>query len=309
MSTNVAITQTRASMNPSPAAPVNTTNPALKTAPLGHLYFDQKQVEAAIAIAAKQPMNPAYSEFALLANPGKPGVWVSQMLANWSGNDGDGQSREYEGCAKWTALGNSLPYLKFKILDTFHIENLKSVRLFWAVSGFIRGHRDYKEFDKGGFTRIHIPLQTNDLCMNSEGALVYRMRAFEVWFLDGHLPHSGGCFGPEQRIHLVCDFDPSVPMKHLFRDPQMLSTKIEPLYLERPTLTPAELEKLIDGLAVSMRSIGYESVDQIIQLLPFQYNFDTGKTYDVLIEVAKRSGDPLLLKRAVEAKAYFIGDE
>lgn len=296
--------------SPSPALPVHALTPAnsdLKTGPLGRVSWDFNEIDATIAIANQAPMNPAYDEYALSADPGKSGIWASQILANWSGDDRDGLSKEYEGSARWTALGNSLPYLQFKVKDLFHTEHLKSARLFWAASGFIRAHRDYIEFARG-WTRIHLPLKSNPLCMNSEDAVVYRMRPGEVWFLDGRHPHAGGCFGPEKRVHLVLDFDPAIPIEDLFRDKHVMAAHVEPLYIQRPPLTPEILEKLIEGLALTMRTVSYASVDQLIQLLPFTYSIDTGQTYTILIKVAQRSGDQELLKKALEAEKYFLGE-
>ncbi|GAL10893.1 hypothetical protein JCM19233_1878 [Vibrio astriarenae] len=42
-------------------------------------------------------------------------------------------------------------------------------------------HKDYLEFEKG-FTRVHVVLDIDETCFNSENDTVYQMKAGEVWF-------------------------------------------------------------------------------------------------------------------------------
>ena len=303
------MTQTALS-NPMPLAHQEVANEGsmLESRMLGRIDLDIADVENALSVAAVHPKNQAYSEFSIPVHPmSSGGSWATQMLANFSGNEQDGMSKEYSGSAKWTELGNRLPYLKAKVEQLFVPGIVKSVRLFIASPGsMIRAHTDYREF-KGGFTRVHLVLRTTQDCMNSEGASVYHMRQGEVWLLGSRLPHAGGSFGETTRIHLVCDLDPNVPVSEIFHADADMSAPISPRLINRPKLSEQDLEKLIDGLTISMKTIGYENIDLICQMLPFQYAFDTGRTYDVLIEVAKRAGNDALLKRAIDTRLEFMG--
>jgi hypothetical protein len=74
-------------------------------------------------------------------------------------------------------------------------------RLSKSDNAIIVSHRDYMEFKKG-FRRLHIPLRTNDRCMNSEAALVYHMNVGNIYFLDGREAHAGGSLASGERAYI-----------------------------------------------------------------------------------------------------------
>jgi len=267
--------------------------------PVGIIEFDEVLLKADNAIIAGFPINPAYSEYAY-------GKWGTRMVYNGSGNKDDGLSVEYQGHAQLTEYGQQLRYLPPLIGDLFEIEHLKSARIFSASDGgFIVPHRDYLEF-KHGFRRLHIPLQTYDYCLNSEADIVYHMECGEIWFLDGTIPHSGGCFGPGQRLHLVLDFDPGVPMPDLFKDHSRFMSIREPTPIPRRLMTNEELQSLL-SLGSVMTECNFQDFMYLVAKLHFDRHLSCASTYDLLAEIAVRSGHGRLVARALELKRYFLG--
>ncbi len=206
---------------------------------LGYMVLDVEAVASEIPHILNGHWTNAYEEYAL-------GHWTSIMLWNRTGRAIDGFSQEYDGCARPTEVGRPLEYLNSRIEQTFAVRHIKSVRVFRAKSGgFIIPHVDYMEF-KSGFHRLHVPLQTSPGCFNSERSFVYHMRRSEIWWLDGTLPHSGGCLSAGDRLHLVLDFDPSIDLSEIIVDPHARVPRSKPLMIERPDLTIEEAKALLN---------------------------------------------------------------
>jgi hypothetical protein len=268
--------------------------------PIGRVEFDTERLSKAIEIVEGFQMNSAYSEYA-------KGEWSTCVLLNKTGDKDDGLSSEYEGCAILTEYGSQVPYLYEVICDLFKREHLKSARIFSARNGFIIPHRDYIEFKKG-FTRIHVVLRTNDRAMNSEGSTVYRMRKGEIWFLDGRSAHSGGSFADESRLHLVLDFDPEIPVKEIFNNPADYRLGLTPCLVKRQPISAGEWKSLVSSLGDFLTELNYDSVFEFVAKLHFDREMDCGVTYDMMIEIASRSGNPRLAERATAEKHYFLGN-
>ena len=136
--------------------------------------------------------------------------------------------------------------------------------------------------------------------------MVDHMRRGEIWFLDGILPHSGGCFGPGTRLHLVLDFDPAVPMPELFKDPAHYMPMSRPTPIPRPLMTDAELHSLL-SLGDVMTERNFQDIVYLVAKLHFDRHLSCASTYDLLAEIAARSGNASLVARALERKRYFLG--
>jgi hypothetical protein len=268
--------------------------------PVGRVAFDSERLAGDIEVIEGFQMSGAYSEYA-------KGEWNTCMLLNETGDKDDGLSAEYEGHAVPTEYGLRVPYLNEVIRGLFKLEHLKSARIFSARRGFIIPHRDYLEFKKG-FTRIHVVLRTNDRAMNSEGSTVYRMREGEIWFLDGRYAHSGGSFADERRLHMVLDFDPEVPIKDLFNNPADYRPGLTPCLVQRQAISEQERESLVASLGGFLTDLNYDSVFEFVAKLHFDRVMDCAATYDVMREIASRSGDPRLAERAEAEKRYFLGN-
>lgn len=267
--------------------------------PIGRVAFDAERLIKEIEVIKGFEMSGAYSEYA-------KGEWNTCMLLNRSGDKDDSFSAEYEGHAVLTEYGRRLPYLNEVIRRLFKLDLLKSARIFSARKGFIIPHRDYLEFKKG-FTRVHVVLRTNDMAMNSEGSTVYRMREGEIWFLDGRHAHSGGSFADERRLHLVLDFDPEVPIKDLFNNPADYRPGLTPYLVKRQPISEQERESLISSLGGFLTDVNYDSVFEFVAKIHFDREMDCAATYDVMTEIASRSGDRRLVERADAEKRYFLG--
>lgn len=281
----------------------------LKTGPLGKFTFDDANLREALVAIDAMPSNNAYSSYNLIVDPRKPGAWTQIVLGNWSGDATDGESMEYEGHFRWTEEGRKVPFVQDLIESRFRCEYLKSVRVFSADNAMIVSHRDYIEFRKG-FRRLHIPLRTNNSCMNSESSLVYHMCVGSIYFLDGREAHAGGNLSSgESRIHLVLDFDPDVDISDLFIDPKRDLRPGSINQIARPILHDGDAEKFIDGFAVIISQETYPVMMLAANMLPFLYEFDTSAVYDIIVEAAMRAGKSDIENRARCDRKRFLGVE
>jgi Aspartyl/Asparaginyl beta-hydroxylase len=284
-----------------------TSTDILKTGLLGKLCLDQGQLDDALGAIDDMSSNEAYSAYSLIVDPRKPGGWTQIVLGNWSGNASDGRSMEYDGHFLWTEEGAKVPFIRELIESNFHCKHLKSIRVFSAENAMIVSHRDYMEFKKG-FWRFHIPLRTNESCMNSEGALVYHMNVGGIYFLDGRVAHSGGNLASgESRVHLVLDFDPDISVSDLFMPLHPDQTWETMEWIARPVLNESQIDRIVEGLAVIASSATYPAIMLAANMLPFVYQFDVSAVYDVIVEAAVRCGKPDLVARALADRTYFLG--
>jgi hypothetical protein len=267
---------------------------------IGRVEFDKLRLKKDLKTIDGFQMSLAYSEYAR-------GAWTTCMLVNRSGNKNDGLSEEFEGHGVPTEYGRQLPYILETIQRLFEAEHLKSARIFSAVNGFIKPHRDYLEFRKG-FTRIHLALQTNDRAMNSERRTVYRMRLGELWFLDGRVTHSGGSFSNHKRLHLVLDFDPDVALKDLFRNPSDYQPGLMPSLIRRRPMSEQEWDSLLTSLGPILTELNYSNIFELVAKLHFDRDLDCEVTYDAMIRIATQSGNHKLVDRANSEQRYFLGD-
>ncbi len=292
---------------PAPIQPAVLQNAADHTRILGQIALSTDAVIEALRTIDAMEHNAAYSRYNLTVDPRKAGDWVQIILANWNGDASSGESVEYDGSIRWTHEGAKVPYIRRLVQETFASAPLKSVRIFSAQNAVIAAHRDYMEF-KRGFRRLHIPLRTNEASVNSEGSRVYHMSSGYIYFLDGRMAHSGGNLSAvEPRIHLVLDFDPDVPIEAIFRNPDDNLTGGEIEWITRPKLDISDFEMLLDGMSKIISNETYPSIFLAANMLPFAYDFDAGKVYDVLVEAARRAQKPLLLERAIADRAFFVG--
>lgn len=267
---------------------------------LGQVRLDEQLLAADLAKLQDSFWSSSYSDYAL-------GVWKTCVLANQSGSHLQGDSIEYTGSAMATELGKQQLYLLSVVENTFHWNHVKSVRLFSSKNGgLIIPHRDYLEFSQG-FTRIHIPLVTDPLCLNSEGPNVYHMRRSEVWFLDGRRVHSGGSFGKTGKISLVVDFDPSVALADLFKDSGVTQVIPAAYMVERPALSQAVMDG-IRSMALLIHSANVADILALLSKIHFFHDVDCAKIYDWVDKIALLTGDQGLVEQSRFLRMKFLGE-
>jgi hypothetical protein len=240
---------------------------------IGQIQLNNEKLKHDLNILENAPKSDAYKEYAI-------GEWTTTMLYNKTGLADDGYSVEYEGSAIPTEIGNNLPYLGKIISEIFVMKHLKSVRDFRARNGLIIPHVDYREF-KRGFTRIHIPIQTDDNCFNSEEETVYHMKKGEIWILEGRKPHSGGSLSGLSRSHLVLDFDPDIAISDLFKNKKIFNENIQPTLINRPPLS-AQDSQAIFNLKHLINSDNYMDTVAMLTKIHFRKKVSCAAIYDWL---------------------------
>jgi putative nonproteinogenic amino acid hydroxylase len=264
---------------------------------LGKVLFDEQLLQEEITKILQFEFSDVYSDYAI-------GEWKVCILWNQTGFYRDSLLREYEGRAQPTELGKELSYLNTVIKNIFNTEHIKWVRLFLLRKGLVVPHTDYVELESG-FLRVHVPLQTNLNCLNSNGDMVYHMRKGEIWFLDASQPHSGCNFSDTARLSLCIDFIPYISFIEIFQDKKQYDTSLVSHIVERPPIN----EDYMKGLQSLGYLIGKENFDDIISLMAkvhFVRNANAALMFDWLIDITQRSGNKELLDKALAMKRFYI---
>lgn len=204
---------------------------------LGKIGFDLPKLQHDIAKLNTTKFSDSYSEFAY-------GEWETCVLWNSTGEKEEATIRTHKKAAVPTEIGQQLSYINFLIAHHFDPQYLRFARIFSASNnGLVIPHRDYLELHEP-FQRIHIPLQTNLSCFNSEEDHVFHMAPGEVWYLDAAKTHSAACFSNIRRLHLVLDFDGISPIKKNFKATN--KTEFYPNIIPREKLPPDFLGILLN---------------------------------------------------------------
>lgn len=265
---------------------------------LARIAFDTEKLRSTIKTIEDIPFTKAYSQYTI-------GNWESSMLWNRSGKAKDDKSVEYEGHAIPTENAEQLTYINDLITSWFNVPKLKSVRLFRACNGLIIPHRDYLEFDRG-FTRIHVPLQTNDESFTSEDAVVFRMRVGEVWFLESNNVHSAGCFSDSPRVHLVLDFEADLELDHVFRDVTLCQPSTDIQTFDRPKLNAFALEAIF-SLSKLLHATNFREIVAILAKLHFNYGCNAADMYEWMEVITSKCGNKILIDKAAQMRREFLG--
>jgi hypothetical protein len=217
------------------------------------------------------------------------------IIPGWTkAEPGDGvcATLEREGCF----------HLASVLAEHFDLAGLSTLWFFCAErGGVIRPHRDWVSGD-AAFVRFHIPLITNDHCLNSEDKRVYHMATGEIWQLSSERVHSGGCFSNDLRVHLVLDFAPDA-MPLLAASAPSANPRPPPV---RRALSAFELDA-IEGLSHLVSSRNFDAVYDLLAPLHFEWEAHAGDVYAWLRAIAERSGDPELTARSDRLTRGMIG--
>lgn len=265
---------------------------------VAELSLDAARLQEDLVRAASFAYGNSYSEFIC-------GTLDNTMLFNRTGELAEAQLTGYDGAAKPTAHGTSLPYVSELICRLFDTRHLKYARLLKLTPGsVIVPHRDYLELEQD-FCRIHIPLRTDSSCFNSEMNIVYQMRMGEVWYLDAARTHSAASFSDTDRIHLVLDF--------MTRDfDNILRFDLSPgESIPRSSIVnrrPLDATGRTDLLNFSrvIDSFNYREILALLIKRHFVTDISADEVFKLLREIAAQSGRPDVLKRAVQQQEYCL---
>lgn len=263
---------------------------------IGQARIDEDRLREEVAVIDRFAARDDYSEYSF-------GSWRNYVLANGSGDKDDAMFRGYEGVRRSTQLAAQLPYILELVEETFHTENLKWVRLFTVQSGLIISHRDFVEFE-APFVRVHVPIHTDLSCLHSEEDAVFHMRKGEVWFLDASTVHSACSLTSFKRISICLDFvDTGAPLESLLKHPP--ASVPEPLLVKRPPLDDAFLKSL-RGLSGVVDPVNLRDVAGFLAKVHFYRDAHAADCFDWMIDIARDSGKPELLRKATTFKRFSI---
>lgn len=266
---------------------------------LGTVEFEQRRLAADLATLAKSRFSSEYSDFAC-------GRWEFCMLRNQSGKQEEERVVVHDTLAVATPLGQSLPYLDELLETHFDRDAIRYARIIRvSENACIIPHRDYLELD-GKFVRLHLVLDTNERCANTEENNIFHMRLGEVWFLDASLPHSAGCFSTTPRLHLVVDIDGARPPEEVIRNvkqPLAQNAVVD----TRKEWTKEALESVL-GFSEIISAANYREFVAILAKIHFFYQVGCEDMYGWLKEICRRHGDPALIEKSELLERFYLID-
>ncbi len=266
---------------------------------LGLVSLDQRRLAADLAALAKTNFSTAYSDFAC-------GRWESCMLRNRSGVQEEDTVVIHHNPAVATPLGRSLPYLNELLETHFDTSSMRYARIIRiSENACIIPHRDYLELD-AKFARVHLVLDTNQRCMNTEKDRIFHMGLGEIWFLDASLPHSAASFSPIPRVHLMADFEGTCAPENVVRNTEQPLTRT--LMADAREEWTDEALQCVLGLSKIVSEANYREIVSILAKLHFFYKVDCEAMYGWLREICRRRGDAALIEKTDKLERFFLID-
>ncbi|AMV48341.1 aspartyl/asparaginyl beta-hydroxylase domain-containing protein [Paraburkholderia caribensis] len=245
--------------------------------------------------------NRQYSEFHY-------GDWKTFAIWNQSGLDDDGAVLDQGLPAKVTKRGKSLRVLNDWIAETFDTSRLKLVRIHSLGDGVLIPHRDFVEFEGGvrPWTRVHVPLMTNDQCLHSEEETVFRMRAGEVWFLDASNLHSATNFSVQRRLNLCLDFDlDGLDSQSVFNNASCNEAPLPlPEIVQRPPLDD-QFEKTFQEQARELNRYNFRDMLGWLAKIHFRKSVHIATFFQWMVAVCEASGDASLHEKALRYSKFL----
>lgn len=270
----------------------------MNTKKLGELRIDMVDLQEDLKQIANFYFSSTYSEFIC-------GVWESCALWNKSGLPNNTVVFAYEGQPTKTLYAEQLPYISNLIQNTFYFDHLKLIRLVRLKNNsVIIPHKDFLETEEE-FLRFHIPLQTDESCFNSEEDTVYHMKLGEIWHLNASLVHSAASFSPQERLHLILDFEKRVNLQQIikieFNDEGIPPENI----IEREELK-ANFFTEIKVLSKIINQFNFIDILAILIKTHFTKNLSAAKVFYILFKIAEESEDPALIEKAKNLYSYCM---
>ncbi|WP_352610006.1 aspartyl/asparaginyl beta-hydroxylase domain-containing protein [Mesorhizobium opportunistum] len=261
--------------------------------------LDQRRLAADLATLAKARFSSEYSDFAC-------GRWEFCMLRNQSGKQEEERVVVHDTPSLATPLGQSLPYLNELLERHFDADSIRYARIIRiSDNACIIPHRDYLELD-GKFVRVHLVLDTNERCSNTEENKIFHMRLGEIWFLDASVPHSAGCFSTTPRLHLVVDIDGACLPEKVVRNVEQPLAK-NAMVDTRKEWTNEALGSVL-GFSEIISAANYREIVAILAKVHFFYKVHCEDMYGWLKEICRRHGDPALIEKTEVLERFYLTD-
>lgn len=279
----------------------------MRTRYMAAIPLDAARLEKDLEQSSTFRYSEAYSNY-LIGGP-----WKSCMLWARGGDPGDGVLTDYayDQPSTFTEYGKQLPYLQELITNTVDTTRLNFVRVAVFSNSVIIPHRDFLELselpeDARSAHRLHIPLATHEDCFFSEGNVVYRMRAGEVWFFDASQIHSVASLSNASRIHLIFDFfdQPGGGPLVTVADQSGSAGIPADRTVVRPPLSGsgrADLLRLADVLTMD----NFSEVFSIIIKKHFRWDGGDDFVWDTMTALARGCKDPTVLPHTLELRRYY----
>ncbi|MGX9148091.1 aspartyl/asparaginyl beta-hydroxylase domain-containing protein [Mesorhizobium sp. 128a] len=263
------------------------------------INLDRRRLADDLATVANSEFSTAYSDFAC-------GQWEFCMLRNRSGQEDEETVVTHHVPALATPLGMSLPYLSELMEGHFDTESIRYARIIRiSNNACIIPHRDYLELD-AHFVRLHLVLDTNDRCANTEEDRIFHMGRGEIWFLDATLPHAAGCFSTKPRLHLVLDIEGTCAPEGVVRNvggPLARDAMVD----TREEWTKKTLASVL-GFSEIISDVNYREIVALLAKIHFFYKVDCQDMYGWLKEICRRHGDPALIEKTDSLKRFYLTD-
>lgn len=274
----------------------------MKSRLLGSVDLDPRRLADDLAAVQALPFNGSYREFAF-------GDLASSMLFNRTGDTNDIHIETYTGTGQLTAAGHAMPYVLGVATERFDLTTLRFARLIrLGPNTVLFPHRDYLELDRR-FTRIHVPLRTDEQCFTAEDEIIYQMRLGEVWFIDASRLHSAASFSPVHRIHMLLDFDEADEPLSLLRVPEggpgNGAMDLASHIVNREPIGAAQ-KRALDGLS---GVLAYDNLTEVLSILVktcYQRDVPMGRVYGWLQEMATVGGRPDVASHICELEKYLV---
>ena len=266
---------------------------------LAKTVFDAQVIRDEIDIILEKDVPQHYSDFVF-------GIWKSYVLYNGTGEENDALLSEFEGNAVPTPLGLRLKGIRNLIESSFDVNHLRWARAFVLRDGVLLPHRDFLEL-KNGFTRLHLPIQTDLTCLHSEEDEVFHMGTGEIWALDARRVHSACNLRSSARVTLCLDFRPDVPISSLLIHGLNGLSESVPYIVSRPPLDE-ETMAWIRGVLWESSAENFREVVGTLCRVHFERSASAGAVYDWLIQFLSERGESDLLHRAVALRTFAIGE-
>ncbi|MCA6126141.1 aspartyl/asparaginyl beta-hydroxylase domain-containing protein [Bradyrhizobium sp. WSM 1704] len=262
---------------------------------LGKIDLDKDRLAADIRALDTVEFSQVYADFAC-------GRWDICVLRNATGSSTEQKIRTHDAKALPTPPSKHVPYINELIERCFRSDGIRYVRIMrMGPNSCLIPHQDYLELNDE-YVRIHVPIETNDRCWNTEDDKIYQMRMGEIWFLDATRIHSAGCFGETDRLHLMLDFQPGTRLSEVVTD-QVQPAELRPSD-PRPEM-PRKIAEAIDGLGMVLSKENFRDVVAILSKFHFHYRSHGKDVYRWLSSLCEKSGQADMIQYAKEIEKYY----
>ena len=210
----------------------------------------------------------------------------------------------YTKLDKWYPIAEHLPGLRRLIEQSCNVDALEVGHVFYSErDGFLHPHRDWSE-EAPLFHRVHIPLQADEGCLMTEGALLFRMSVGEAWLLDASEVHSAGCFSARPRYHLVLDMAPWADLATDLTMTPMTDTTYS--IISQPVWSIEQENAFLD-LAPLFAPETLEHLVALASALHFDWDLHAAHSWRLLAKLADGTNDTTLGDMVETLTSRYLG--